>query len=138
MDERDALVRNLKQLVELDRAAGIEFVLKGMPAPAAAPSAPSLRSTPATISNAPVAPRSVPPAPSRTPTFSATEGPDTLEKIAGQIATCRACGLCEKRRSTVPGEGNPQPELLFVGEGPGADEDASGRPFVGAAGQLLT
>ena len=54
------------------------------------------------------------------------------------ISACRACGLCETRRSTVPGEGNPHAELLFVGEGPGADEDASGRPFVGAAGQLLT
>jgi DNA polymerase len=68
----------------------------------------------------------------------ADSGPDSLAKIATQVSICRACGLCETRRSTVPGEGNPQAELLFVGEGPGADEDATGRPFVGAAGQLLT
>jgi DNA polymerase len=60
-----------------------------------------------------------------------------LAAIAAEIRVCQACKLCPTRINTVPGEGNPAPELLFVGEGPGADEDAQGRPFVGAAGQLL-
>ncbi|MGH9472962.1 MAG: uracil-DNA glycosylase [Terriglobales bacterium] len=51
---------------------------------------------------------------------------------------CRRCTLCQARHSIVFGEGNAQADLVFVGEGPGADEDAQGRPFVGRAGQLLT
>jgi uracil-DNA glycosylase family 4 len=61
----------------------------------------------------------------------------TLADLATRIAGCKACALGSCRTRTVPGEGNPRPELVFVGEGPGADEDASGRPFVGKAGQLL-
>jgi uracil-DNA glycosylase len=60
-----------------------------------------------------------------------------LTTIHEAIAACQRCGLCEGRTHTVPGEGNPQPELVFVGEGPGRDEDLAGRPFVGAAGELL-
>ncbi len=58
-----------------------------------------------------------------------------LEK---QIQNCRACPLAETRTCTVPGEGRIMAELMFVGEGPGYDEDRQGRPFVGRAGQLLT
>jgi uracil-DNA glycosylase family 4 len=62
----------------------------------------------------------------------------TLEEVAGQIRVCSACPLHSSRKNTVPGEGNPvRPDIMFVGEGPGADEDMQGRPFVGAAGQLL-
>jgi DNA polymerase len=62
----------------------------------------------------------------------------TLDTIAQRIRACQACGLCRTRTNPVPGEGHAQPELLFVGEGPGADEDAQGRPFVGRSGELLT
>ena len=63
----------------------------------------------------------------------------TLAEIAKQISTCSACGLHASRNKTVPGEGNPNsPDILFIGEGPGADEDAQGRPFAGEPGQLLT
>ena len=55
-----------------------------------------------------------------------------------QVKGCKRCRLCEHRTQTVFGVGNPRPQLVFVGEGPGADEDAQGIPFVGRAGQLLT
>jgi len=60
-----------------------------------------------------------------------------LEKIADEVHRCQKCGLGLLRTNAVPGEGNPNTRILFVGEGPGADEDAQGRPFVGRAGQLL-
>lgn len=63
---------------------------------------------------------------------------DTLERIQADIGDCRRCRLCEKRNKIVFGSGNPQAKLVFVGEGPGADEDQQGLPFVGRAGQLLT
>jgi uracil-DNA glycosylase len=65
-------------------------------------------------------------------------GMKTLASIARRIAACQKCGLCATRTNTVPGQGNPHPELMFVGEGPGADEDEQGLAFVGRAGQLLT
>lgn len=61
-----------------------------------------------------------------------------LLKIAAEIAGCRQCPLHATRIQTVPGQGNPRPELMFVGEAPGADEDEQGLAFVGKAGQLLT
>ena len=68
----------------------------------------------------------------------APEG-DTLLKIQQDIGDdCRRCRLCEARSKIVFGSGNEQARLVFVGEGPGADEDAQGFPFVGRAGQLLT
>lgn len=63
---------------------------------------------------------------------------DALGQIAAQVAQCRLCGLCETRKHTVPGQGARHPALMFVGEGPGADEDEQGLAFVGRAGQLLT
>jgi DNA polymerase len=64
---------------------------------------------------------------------------DTLLKIRQDIGDdCRRCRLCEGRAKIVFGSGNEQSSLVFVGEGPGADEDAQGLPFVGRAGQLLT
>jgi len=61
----------------------------------------------------------------------------SLAAIASEITACVKCGLSLNRTMTVPGEGPLDPPVLFIGEGPGADEDASGRPFVGAAGQYL-
>jgi DNA polymerase len=60
-----------------------------------------------------------------------------LEIIAGEVRQCRKCGLGSLRTNAVPGEGNPNARIMFVGEAPGADEDAQGRPFVGRAGRLL-
>ncbi len=61
----------------------------------------------------------------------------TLAELAAQAAHCTACRLHEGRQNVVFGEGDPDAKLMIVGEGPGADEDRQGRPFVGRAGQLL-
>jgi len=63
---------------------------------------------------------------------------ESLEAIGADVRACRLCKLCERRTLAVPGEGNPQAEIMFIGEGPGFNEDQQGRPFVGAAGGLLT
>ena len=97
------------------------------PAPAAAPAPPA----PAAAASEPAAAGPAPEAPAAAPA-------DPLAAVAAEVAACQACGLCETRNHTVPGEGHPQARVVFVGEAPGADEDQSGRPFVGAAGQLLT
>jgi uracil-DNA glycosylase family 4 len=61
-----------------------------------------------------------------------------LEAIANEVAVCTRCPLHEGRTKAVPGEGSASTEIMFVGEGPGRDEDAQGRPFVGESGKLLT
>lgn len=63
---------------------------------------------------------------------------DTLAGIAERIAGCTRCPLHKTRNQTVPGAGHPNPEILFIGEGPGSEEDRQGVPFVGRAGDLLT
>jgi len=63
---------------------------------------------------------------------------DTLLKIREDLGDCKRCKLHKTRHSIVFGDGNPKAQLIFVGEGPGADEDAQGLPFVGRAGKLLT
>ena len=63
---------------------------------------------------------------------------DTLPAIRAELGDCRRCGLCGGRSAIVFGEGAPDARLVFVGEGPGYEEDRQGRPFVGPAGQLLT
>ena len=63
--------------------------------------------------------------------------PGRLAALAAEVAACVKCGLSANRNTTVPGEGSLDPEVLFIGEGPGAEEDRTGRPFVGAAGKYL-
>ena len=65
-------------------------------------------------------------------------GSETLDAIRDDLGDCHRCRLDAQRTQIVFGVGNPQAKLVFVGEGPGADEDAQGIPFVGRAGQLLT
>jgi DNA polymerase len=71
--------------------------------------------------------------PSEAPTLA-----PTLEEIRKELGDCKRCKLHRTRRTIVFGEGNKKAKLMFVGEGPGYDEDVQGRPFVGKAGQLLT
>src|SRR5512133_2842986 len=88
--------------------------------------------------------RAAPPAPKAETVVSVPELPalapdgDTILKIIDDLGDCRRCRLHEARTKIVFGVGNEQSPLVFVGEGPGADEDAQGIPFVGRAGQLLT
>jgi uracil-DNA glycosylase len=85
----------------------------------------------------------LPPAfPTEAPWTGRTEDRETLEAEMAALkaeigADCRRCKLCEQRTNVVFGVGNPKTPLMFVGEGPGADEDQQGEPFVGKAGQLL-
>jgi len=62
---------------------------------------------------------------------------EKLNEIAGRVAECTRCDLYKRANKPVPGDGNPDAEVMFVGEGPGYHEDQQGLPFVGAAGKLL-
>ena len=102
----------------------------------------------------PAATRNIPPAPATTvtsalPIISATLGPslfeaveripgETLNDIRADLGECTRCRLHKTRNKIVFGVGNPKADLVFVGEGPGHDEDVQGEPFVGRAGKLLT
>jgi DNA polymerase len=90
----------------------------GEPFPMAAPEPPALSQQPVVLSLSPAH--------------------DSLFKISDDIGDCKRCRLHEGRNRIVFGSGNEQARLVFVGEGPGADEDEQGMPFVGRAGQLLT
>ncbi len=62
---------------------------------------------------------------------------ERMDQIVREIALCRKCPLCESRKNTVPGAGDYGAKLVIVGEGPGAQEDEQGKPFVGRSGRLL-
>jgi uracil-DNA glycosylase len=81
--------------------------------------------------------RSSTPAPPIATTAATTSGVG-LAELAATVAVCTRCALHQSRTQTVFGVGNPNAKLMFIGEAPGADEDARGEPFVGRAGQLLT
>ena len=150
MAERDELVTNLRQLMELERGFGVEWLpMPERAAPPATVTTANPRPIPAMVRPAA---RTVEPARVTMPAAAAPAPLDAwtppgdlltlpaataLTRIAADIDACRRCGLCKERQRTVPGEGTTTPDIMFIGEGPGADEDALGRPFVGAAGQLL-
>ena len=114
-----------------------EVALQPVSAPVAAPARVGASALPA-----------VPPARSRVAEPSRTSpgpavAPDSgeaprLEEVRRALGDCQRCKLCSGRKNIVFGVGNPKAKLVFVGEGPGAEEDNQGIPFVGAAGQLLT
>jgi DNA polymerase len=78
------------------------------------------------------------PAPDAPPATAGGERPAVLARLAAEVDACRRCGLGDQRTNTVFGEGSPTARLVVVGEAPGAEEDRTGRPFVGRAGELLT
>ncbi|HEY0840062.1 MAG TPA: uracil-DNA glycosylase [Vulgatibacter sp.] len=108
------------------------------PPPAAAPSPAPFASAPSAL-HAPSSPAAAPSfGSSASPLHASREtAPRTLQQIRDDLGDCRRCGLCAGRRNIVFGDGSPSAELVFVGEGPGEEEDRQGLPFVGAAGHLL-
>jgi len=100
-------------------------------------SAPKL---PAVPSSAAATKTFIPPAPAPPSLFEAAnkKPSETLLQIRDDLGECTRCKLHTTRHKIVFGDGSPQAQLVFVGEGPGADEDAQGLPFVGRAGKLLT
>lgn len=79
-----------------------------------------------------------PDAGSRGPAAGTAEAGEALRLVRETLGDCRRCRLCERRTQIVFGVGSPSARIMFIGEGPGADEDAQGEPFVGRAGRLLT
>ncbi len=132
MSQRRDLLRYLRDLGWSDAlaAAGGRRDRDGAPASAAE----DRRVEPASADSAPdrAAPAAAAAATGQDPCGSAT-----LDDLAAALEGCRRCRLCEGRRTVVFGVGSPTARLLFVGEGPGAEEDRRGEPFVGRAGQLL-
>jgi uracil-DNA glycosylase family 4 len=128
---------------------GIAPYFRDRSTPAAAPEAPPGRQAPAmkpqsrpapppaASSPAVVIPKPAAPGPSLFEVIDRVEG-DSLERIREDLGECTRCRLHSGRTKIVFGVGNPKAELVFVGEGPGRDEDVQGEPFVGRAGKLLT
>lgn len=110
-------------------------------APPAAPARPVESPTPRPTSvAAAAAPRSdfVPRVAPLRERLGSADARAALDALEADVAACTRCKLHATRTCTVPGEGHANPDLLFIGEGPGEEEDRSGRPFVGRAGELLT
>lgn len=124
---------------------GVARVRAAPPRPAAAHAAatatasrkPSRPSAPASSDQAPVVTEPRGPLRSGPPPQDIGGRVQELAEIARQAADCQSCGLCRGRRSVVFGQGHPNADLMLVGEGPGAEEDRQGQPFVGPAGALL-
>ena len=127
------LASSLRAYIEWQQDAGTSGFPKRPPVLAAQGVAPSPEPAPATHATTPA-----PHAPM--PGAASTPAPDRLVRLpqlATEVASCTKCGLAATRTQTVFARGNPEAQLCFVGEAPGADEDAQGLPFVGRAGQLL-
>jgi DNA polymerase len=131
------VIADVRTHVEYQRALGVKSIgiapskLAAVSAPPAA--MPAARPMPAPAPAAPPS-ASLPPVAAAVPVCP----PGSLEDVRRDLGDCKRCKLQGGRKTIVFGEGNPGAAVVFVGEGPGAEEDEQGRPFVGAAGQLLT
>jgi len=135
--DRRVIFASLRDYLEQIREEGLE----GLPATPGKPPAAPPKAAPAAAAESPAAAREPLPAPTAIELFSAYPGLEKTTDLAALrefIGDCQRCKLAPTRINLVFGVGNPSAELMFVGEGPGADEDARGEPFVGRAGQLLT
>jgi uracil-DNA glycosylase family 4 len=130
---------HIRKQLEFYRDLGVKEIYKRKPAAKKSVASPVIGPVVTHVNTTP-APPSAPPLASSLETALPSLAPenDTLLKIFADIGDCRRCRLCEQRSKIVFGSGNEHAGLVFVGEGPGADEDAQGFPFVGRAGQLLT
>lgn len=140
-DELHDLALELRRHLAWQEQDGTRTILKDPKTPplfgAPAAAVPARTAAPPVAAQRP--PAQARPAPQAPPPGPAIEGPRrTLDEIRKELGDCRRCKLCTGRTNLVFGVGNPRAELVFVGEGPGAEEDKQGIPFVGAAGQLLT
>lgn len=137
----------LRELAE-EGVSDFERIAETTAAPAAAStsaaaSRPATRIETATAIAPGIAPAiAQPTAPVATPIVSASRpragARPGLDALRLELGDCRRCGLCEGRQKIVFGDGNPNADILFIGEGPGEQEDRTGLPFVGRAGELLT
>ena len=115
---------------------------EGSPGPGADSHVEMSEPQPQPAADAPAPTTAVPASDAAAPTAPAEETSlatvNTLAELRAEIGDCQRCRLCEKRNTIVFGVGNPDAEIMFIGEGPGYEEDKQGEPFVGRAGQLLT
>lgn len=140
--EAQAIVAQIRRYIEDVRLfEGDEFVVPpGALAVEVHPAAPQAATSEAAVTGAAERPSVEEPPIGDPPTAAADPEPVLGEDLAAfeqRICTCEKCPLAAGRTRFVFGEGDPQAGIMFIGEAPGADEDRSGRPFVGAAGQLL-
>ena len=154
MDSLKAIIGDLKTVIDMEIQAGrrkqpidpdvAESFLHPRQGAAAqtAPEAPQAAPlTPATPppQAAPLASAAITPTQTASAAAAAPAAYASLEEIAAKCASCSACPLCASRTHSVPGEGaSATPDIMIVGEAPGQDEDASGHPFVGRSGALVT
>ncbi|MGA7871063.1 MAG: uracil-DNA glycosylase family protein, partial [Candidatus Binatus sp.] len=128
--DRRTLVASIRDYVEQLREEGME----GLPAPVTS----ATRAMPPSLMPTATKAEAVPVSTELFSKYPGLEKSTTLDELRRFIGDCQRCKLAPRRINLVFGVGNPNAQLMFVGEAPGADEDARGEPFVGRAGQLLT
>jgi len=143
MDEREERLFEMG-LTPIWRARAIASVLEAPPGTSDAPGPKAPSETTVGAATGPQARATIAAAPRATPETTVVAAPREheiarldWEPLISSIAGCTACALCRTRRNTVPGVGSTTAGWMFVGEAPGAEEDAQGEPFVGQAGRLL-
>jgi DNA polymerase len=135
-DEREQALAGIRRQLEWQVAAGRRFVIDGELASMIA-RPPDTRPTAAASATAAPLVGSAPPGTARRQQSAATRA-ETLAELEHKALGCSRCPLHAGRTKVVFGVGNPDADLMFIGEAPGRDEDLAGEPFVGRAGQLLT
>jgi DNA polymerase len=141
---RETAARQARQHLQSLQAAGVEWLPFSLLPPTGFHSGADLSQSPSSAASQPshdasrASSATTLPFAQSVPNLSEPERRQALEVLATTVSQCSRCGeLAATRTQTVFGVGNIEPELCFIGEAPGADEDAQGEPFVGAAGQLL-
>jgi len=124
-EEFAAVVTSLKRHLERRQRAGVRYLPKGNPVPTQPATAKEESLLVGTVVD-------------MFTDYAESMQAKTLDELRAAIGDCQRCKLCSGRTHVVFGVGNPRATLMFVGEGPGRDEDLQGEPFVGRAGQLLT
>lgn len=135
------IVTQVRTHLEYQKALGVRVIAVAVPSSVAplSYSAPKIDSSPSTppVTNSEVM-KAVPLSLRTDERGTPSVHPETLASIREELGECVRCKLHKGRKTIVFGEGDPEAKLIFVGEGPGFEEDQQGRPFVGEAGQLLT